>query len=134
MHFGGVSARRMPRQRMQVTREGDKRTSELRPLRLETSRCDVRSAGGKHVHSTTATHSTEEARPPAGGHHQRSEEKVSTATNNIEGIYCRECGVSLRIGYSYKGYCVECAEQVIAKEVDDAFMEKLDQMTREEGQ
>jgi len=73
--------------------------------------------------TASATHSTGEARPPAGGH--QIEEKTLERTAAIDGIYCRKCGTSIVRGYSYKGYCAVCAKPVIEKEVDDAFMERL---------
>ena len=32
------------------------------------------------------------------------------APNEPDGIYCRECGAPIATGYSWKGYCAECAE------------------------
>ena len=42
-----------------------------------------------------------------------------SSDNKIDGIYCRECGVSLKTGFSYKGYCVVCAESVVKDEIDE---------------
>jgi len=50
---------------------------------------------------------------------------MSVNEPKIDGIYCRQCGYQITIGYSYKGYCAVCAETIIGCESNEEFLKDL---------